>query len=156
LHNPEIIFLDEPTIGLDVIAKRDLRDVLRHLNNVWKTTIFLTSHDTGDIEALCKRTVVVNHGKIIYDDKTKNLRRKYVTIKRLYVRFEEKVDDFSMENVKTLNKSDLEVSLEVNTSQRSIKSVLEELIKKYSIVDINVEDPSLEEIIRNIYEQQDS
>ena len=153
LHNPEIIFLDEPTIGLDVVAKRDLRDVLRNINKEWNTTIFLTSHDTGDIEALCKRTIIINHGKMIYDDKTLNLKRKYITVKRLYIRFEEKIDDFKMDDVTVLVQGRYGVSLEVNTTKRNIRSVLEEIIKKYSIVDINVEDPSLEEIISNIYEQ---
>lgn len=154
LHNPEIIFLDEPTIGLDVAAKRDLRDVLRNLNREWNTTIFLTSHDTGDIEALCKRTIIINHGKTIYDDKTLNLKREYITVKRLYIRFEEKVDDFKMDDVKVLGQGRYGVSLEVDTTKRNIRSVLEEIIQKYSIVDINVEDPSLEEIISNIYEQE--
>lgn len=152
LHNPEIIFLDEPTIGLDVIAKRDLRDVLRNLNREYATTIFLTSHDTGDIEALCKRTIIINHGQTIYDDKTINLRRKYIKIKRVYVRFEENIEGFTMERVKILHTGKFGVSLEINTDQRSIREVLEEMIDKYSIVDINVEDPALEEIISNIYE----
>lgn len=154
LHNPEVIFLDEPTIGLDVIAKRDLRDVLRNLNKEWNTTIFLTSHDTGDIEALCKRTIIINRGKIIYDDRTRNLKRKHIFIKRLYVRFEEKTDDFKMDNVKVLGQGKYGVSLEVDTTKRNIKSVLEEIIQKYSVVDINVEDLSLEEIISNIYEKE--
>lgn len=153
LHSPEVIFLDEPTIGLDIVAKRDLRDVLRQLNRDWHTTIFLTSHDTGDIEALCKRTMIINHGKIICDDKTKNLRRRYITIKRLYIRFENIVTGFSMKDVTVLKQGKFGVSLEVDTTRRNIRSVLEELIKSYSIVDINVEDPSLEEIIQNIYER---
>ena len=154
LHNPEIIFLDEPTIGLDVVAKRDLRDVLRNLNKAWNTTIFLTSHDTGDIEALCKRTIIINHGKSIYDDVTSNLRQKYITVKRLYVRFEEKVAGFEMQDVKVLARTKYGVSLEVDTAKRNIRSVLEDIIKNYSIVDINVEDPGLEEIISNIYEEK--
>ncbi|MEI7579701.1 MAG: ATP-binding cassette domain-containing protein [bacterium] len=153
LHNPEIIFLDEPTIGLDVVAKRELRDVLRSLNKQWNTTIFLTSHDTGDIEALCKRTIIINYGKMIYDDLTQNLQRKYITIKRIYVRFEDKLEGFQMQDVTILNIGRYGVSLEVDTSKRNIRSVLEEIIRKYSIVDINIEDPSLEEIISNIYQK---
>lgn len=152
LHNPEIIFLDEPTIGLDVVAKRELRDVLRNLNKHFNTTIFLTSHDTGDIEALCERTIIINHGKIIFDDKTDKLKQNYIKVKRLYVSFEEPISDFTMEDVKVLKSTQTELSLEVNTEKRIIRSVLEELIKKYTIVDINVEDPSLEEIISGIYQ----
>jgi len=153
LHNPEIIFLDEPTIGLDVIAKRDLRDVLRNLNKKWKTTIFLTSHDTGDIEALCKRTIIINKGQVVYDDTTRSLKSRYITAKKLYVRFDNQVEDFKMDKVRILTNRKYEVSLEVDTTQRSIKSVLEEIIKKFSIVDINIEDPPLDEIISGIYEK---
>lgn len=154
LHDPEVIFLDEPTIGLDVIAKRDLRDVLRNLNKELNTTIFLTSHDTGDIEALCKRTIIINKGKLIFDDGTAKLKQEHIMVKRLYIRFEEKVDDFKMEHVKVLSKSKYGVSLEVDITKRNIREILQDIIKNYSIVDINVDDPSLEEIISNIYEQK--
>lgn len=153
LHNPEIIFLDEPTIGLDVVAKRKLREVLRQLNKDWQTTIFLTSHDTDDIEKLCKRTIIINHGEVIYDDKTANLKRKYIQEKRLSARFEKKLEKFDMKDVEVLKQGKYGVLIDINTKKRSIKSVLEEIIKKYSIVDINIEDPSLDEIIENIYEE---
>lgn len=153
LHDPEIIFLDEPTIGLDVIAKRDLRDTLKMLNKLSGTTIFLTSHDTGDIEALCKRTIIVNHGSIIFDDKTANLKRQYIKLKRLYIRFEDKIENFKMDDVIVIKQSPYGVSLELDTTKRSIRSVLAELIEKYTIIDINVEDPSTEEIISGIYKK---
>lgn len=153
LHNPKIIFLDEPTIGLDVIAKRELRDTLKTLNKMSGTTIFLTSHDTGDIEALCKRTIIVNHGSIIFDDKTANLKRQYIKVKRLYVRFENVINTFQMDDVKVMKQSPYGVSLELDTTKRSIRSVLGELIEKYTIIDINVEDPSTEEIISGIYKK---
>jgi ABC-2 type transport system ATP-binding protein len=73
IHRPEIIFLDEPTIGLDVVAKHALRDILMRLNTEQGTTIFLTSHDVGDIEALCERTIVINHGEIVVDEATSDL-----------------------------------------------------------------------------------
>lgn len=73
IHRPEIIFLDEPTIGLDVVAKAALREILLTLNTEHGTTIFLTSHDVGDIEALCERTIVINHGEIVVDEATSNL-----------------------------------------------------------------------------------
>lgn len=73
IHRPEIIFLDEPTIGLDVVAKAALREILLKLNAEYGTTIFLTSHDVGDIEALCERTIVINHGEIVVDEATSDL-----------------------------------------------------------------------------------
>ncbi len=73
IHNPKILFLDEPSIGLDIIAKQSLREVLALLRSEHNTTIFLTSHDVGDIEAICDRTIIVNHGKIVVDEKTSEL-----------------------------------------------------------------------------------
>lgn len=153
LHNPKIIFLDEPTIGLDVVAKRTLRSVLRSLNREFGTTIFLTSHDAGDVEALCRRTIIINHGKVIYDDKTVNLKRQYIKEKLVSVRFEEKVENVDIENVEVLKSGGYGAMIKVDTTKVPIRSVLEDLVQKYSIVDINVEDPVLEEIIEKIYKE---
>jgi ABC-2 type transport system ATP-binding protein len=73
VHNPKILFLDEPSIGLDIVAKQNLRETLSHLRSRHNMTIFLTSHDVGDIEAICDRTIVVNHGKIVVDEPTSEL-----------------------------------------------------------------------------------
>lgn len=73
IHNPKILFLDEPSIGLDIVAKQNLRETLTRLRSVHNMTIFLTSHDVGDIEAICDRTIVVNHGKIVVDEPTSEL-----------------------------------------------------------------------------------
>ncbi len=77
IHKPEIIFLDEPTIGLDIVAKKSLREVLARINRDEGVTLFLTSHDVGDIEALCTRTMVVNHGRIVVDESTDALKKDY-------------------------------------------------------------------------------
>ena len=78
IHKPEILFLDEPTIGLDPVVKENVRSLIKKMNKEYKTTIFLTSHDIGDIEKLCKRVVIVNHGKIIMDDTMNNLKYHYL------------------------------------------------------------------------------
>ncbi len=152
LHNPEIVFLDEPTIGLDVVAKQELRKVLRKLNENYNTTIFLTSHDTGDIDAISDRTIIINGGKIVFDDSTNNLKQKYIKTKRVKVRFTNAIRDIEMQNVHILRSDHYETELEVNTAERTIKSVLEEIVGKYDIADISIEDPSLDEIIASIYE----
>ncbi len=152
LHNPEIVFLDEPTIGLDVVAKQELRKVLRKLNENYNTTIFLTSHDTGDIDAISDRTIIINGGKIVFDDSTNNLKRKYIKTKRIKVRFTSAIRDIETQNVHISRSDHYETELEVNTAERTIKSVLEEIVGKYDIADISIEDPSLDEIIASIYE----
>ncbi|MGH2593667.1 MAG: ATP-binding cassette domain-containing protein, partial [Anaerolineae bacterium] len=87
LHRPQVIFLDEPTIGLDVVAKQHIRDTIKTLHEQEGVTIFLTSHDAGDIESLCKRVIIVNHGTILYDDRLSALKRRYLTRKEIDVRF---------------------------------------------------------------------
>jgi len=94
IHSPKILFLDEPTIGLDIIAKQNLRDIINEINKTENTTIFLTSHDLGDVENICKRIVIINHGKILYDGNIKELRRNYIKIKNLRVKFESLQDGF--------------------------------------------------------------
>jgi ABC-2 type transport system ATP-binding protein len=154
LHRPEIVFLDEPTIGLDVVAKRKLRDVLKKLNEEWSTTIFLTSHDTGDIEALCEKTMIINHGKLIYEDKTIALKQQHIDEKRVYVRFEDETEYKPLEGIQCLSGNKYEMEVNINRNILNIKDFLTDLVSKYSVVDINIEDPSLEEIISNIYEEK--
>ena len=86
IHNPRILFLDEPSIGLDIIAKQALREMLLYLRDEHNMTIFLTSHDVGDIEAICDRTIIVNHGKIVVDEPTKELHKLIDQEKRVEVR----------------------------------------------------------------------
>jgi ABC-2 type transport system ATP-binding protein len=155
LHKPEIVFLDEPTIGLDVVAKRNLRDTLKKLNKDWNTTIFLTSHDTGDIEALCEKTVIINHGKLIYEDSTQALKQQHIDEKRVYVRFQKETEYESLNGVEVIENDGYEINVEINTNILPIKKFLQNLVSKYDVIDINIEDPSLEEIISNIYEQKD-
>lgn len=155
LHNPKVIFLDEPTIGLDVIAKRELRDILNSLNKELQTTIFLTSHDTSDIEAVCDRTIIINHGRIVFDNETKSLRQKYIKEKKVYIRFEKRTNFNQYEGIEVINKKPLEVNIKVDTSIMPIKKLLHNINKDYDIVDINIEDPSLESIIARLYQQDD-
>ncbi len=86
IHNPKILFLDEPSIGLDIIAKQNLREVLLSLRDKYNMTIFLTSHDVGDIEAICERTIIVNHGKIVVDEPTSELYKLIEQEKHVEVR----------------------------------------------------------------------
>src|SRR3989344_234891 len=94
IHKPKIIFLDEPTIGLDVVAKKSLRDLLLKINKEENTTIFLTSHDAGDIESLAKRTIIVNFGKIIFDGPTESLKKNYIKSKIVELVTEDPIEDF--------------------------------------------------------------
>jgi len=153
LHKPEIIFLDEPTIGLDVVAKQQIRETIKFLHDRDETTIFLTSHDAGDIESLCKRVIIINHGQVIYDNRVSALKRRYLTRKVVGLRSADKIDTpFVMEGVEILKESDYGIKLEFDSGSIAVDKVIQRLMERYSIVDITISDPPMEEIIRSIYE----
>ena len=152
LHRPQVIFLDEPTIGLDVVAKQQIRDTIKLLHEREGTTIFLTSHDAGDIESLCKRVIVVNYGQVIFDDRVSALKRSYLTRKVVSVRFAERLENgFVLDGVEVLKVGNYGVKLQFDTRQTSVENVLQRLMDAHSVADITVNDPPMEEIIRSIY-----
>jgi ABC-2 type transport system ATP-binding protein len=151
LHGPEVLFLDEPTIGLDLIAKQRFREMVVRLNEEHGTTVFLTSHDVADIEHVADRVVVINHGTIIYDDQVGRMRRSLLQTKLLEVRFEEPPGALAIDGVQVTPESDTVYGLVVDTRRSSVRAVLDELLDAYSIADISVVDPPLERVISEIY-----
>ena len=155
LHAPKILFLDEPTIGLDVIAKQQLRDAIKTLHEEENLTIFLTSHDVSDVEALCKRVVVINHGQVIFDDRTSNLKRQFLHEKIIGVRFGTEIDgDFSVRDAEILKQGKWGVKLRLDTNVRPVENLITALLNYAPVVDITIEDPPLETVIRAIYEAE--
>jgi ABC-2 type transport system ATP-binding protein len=153
LHHPKILFLDEPTIGLDVMARQELRDLISEWNQQEGITIFLTSHDAGDIESVARRVVVVNHGRIVLDDKVSSMRRQYLSSKVLSVKFHDQPAPFVLAGVTVLKASPHTLKLEVDTTKVSIQIVMNEVLKAGDVADITIEDPPLEEVIAHIYSQ---
>jgi ABC-2 type transport system ATP-binding protein len=154
LHRPKVIFLDEPTIGLDVIAKQQVRDILMQLNKQEGVTIFLTSHDAGDIESVTQRTIMVNHGIIVFDDETSELKRTYLTKKVIDLVFEEKADTFNFESGTILERGDHRISVEVNAQDRSIEQLLAYTFAHFTVVDVTVFEAPLEHIIARLYREK--
>ena len=152
LHGPEVLFLDEPTIGLDLIAKQRFREMVVRLNEERGTTVFLTSHDVADIEHVADRVVVINHGTIIYDDRVGRMRRSLLQTKLLEVRFEEAPGAVEIDGVQVTRESDTVYGLVVDTRRVSVREVLDDLLDNYAIADISVVDPPLEQVISEIYE----
>lgn len=155
MHSPKIIFLDEPTIGLDVVSKKNLRDLLKKINQEQKVTIFLTSHDTEDIESICNRCIIINHGKIIIDLPTKKLISDYIKSKRISINPIDELKSFPQlaNGLSYLLKEKNHVEIEVNTEIISTKDAMQFLIDKFDIDDIDINNESLESIIRGIYEE---
>jgi len=152
LHEPDIIFLDEPTIGLDVVVKQKIRELILQLNKEENTTIFLTSHDAGDIEQLCKRAIIINHGEVVLNEKIKTLKYDYLNKKEIHIKYNENVDiDKSSFNI--IKKKGNAIKVQVDTSKQDIEEVLTTLIRYGKVNDITISEAPLEEIIAHIYQQ---
>jgi ABC-2 type transport system ATP-binding protein len=153
LHEPEVLFLDEPTIGLDLLAKQRFRELLVRLNDERGTTIFLTSHDVADIEHVAQRAIVVNHGAVIYDDSVAAMRRALLSTKLIDVGLSEAVPQPDLPGVTVLAHTDAAMQLVVDTTATSVRTVLDALLTGPSVIDISVVDPPLEQVIAEIYER---
>ncbi|MCX6037274.1 MAG: ATP-binding cassette domain-containing protein [Chloroflexi bacterium] len=154
LHKPKLLLLDEPSIGLDVVAKQHFRDALREMAKQENVGVLLTSHDAGDLEALCKRVIIINHGQIVYEDKVSTLKRSFLTSKLVEVRYAEQIPtDFHIEGTETLKvaKERYGVKLRFDTRTTPVEKVMAALSGAGTLVDITVSDPPLEEVIAEIY-----
>ena len=155
IHRPKLIFLDEPTIGLDVVAKKKLRDLFIKINKEEKITIFLTSHDTEDIQSICDRCIIINHGKIVIDEPTNKLMKDYVKNKTITITPNSSFIEFPnlLKGMKYISKDKDQIIIEVNTDIINTQEVLQFLTKKLDIDDIIIDNESLESVIRGIYEK---
>lgn len=151
LHAPDILFLDEPTIGLDVVVKQSIRELILRMNREQGTTIFLTSHDTGDVEQVCRRAIIIDQGRIILDQPVKKLKYDYLNRKIIAVRFDMPRHLDVPEGVKLEKEGKTAARLSVDTRIRPIDDVMRWLIAQGGVADITVSDPPMEEIISAIF-----
>ena len=152
IHEPEVLFLDEPTIGLDPVVKENIRTLIKRMNKEYKTTIFLTSHDVGDIEKLCKRVIIINNGTVVLDDTMDNLKYHYLNKKIVEVKMKEKVNLDDEEGITILKDKGYNLKLEVDITKRSVTDAIK-LLNPENIVDINISNIPLEDIISSIYKE---
>ena len=150
IHEPSVLFLDEPTIGLDPVVKENIRTLIKRMNKEYKTTIFLTSHDVSDIEKLCKRVIIINDGKVVLDDTMENLKYHYLNKKIVEVKMREKVNLDDEDGLTILKDKGYNLKIEVDTTKRSVTDALK-LLNPDNIVDINISNTPLEDIISDIY-----
>jgi ABC-2 type transport system ATP-binding protein len=136
-----------------VVARQELRDLIREWNRDEGLTVFLTSHDAGDIERVARRVVVINHGCIVFDDKVSTMRRRYLNSKILSVRFAAPPSPIDLPGVTVLKSTEYALKLQVDTGVAPIESVMVEVLKAGSVADIAIEDPPLEEVIAHIYNE---
>ncbi|MGN0396339.1 MAG: ATP-binding cassette domain-containing protein [Coprococcus sp.] len=164
LHDPKIVFLDEPTIGLDVAVKDSIRMLIKQLNEKKGTTIVLTSHDTKDIEALCERVIIIDKGTLIFDDEIAKLKEMFGRFRTIRLQLSQDsmtyqeiqdyvVDHYSEKQVAVSQTEDGQwVDLVVNEEQIDFKKVLAEVMRDLQVQDVRMEDVGVEEVIKRIYE----
>jgi|SRR5579871_1318544 len=151
LHAPELLFLDEPTIGLDITAKAIIRDVIREQAREEGETVVLTSHDTRDIELVCDRVIVINDGRIVVDEPTEQLRRQFLARKLVTLRSAAPAIALSLPGV-TRRESEPHTSMfDVDTRVARVEEVISKALAQGGIEDITIEDPPMEEVVREIY-----
>lgn len=160
IHNPPLLFLDEPTIGLDVLVKLKIRQFLKEMNEKYKTTILLTTHDLSDIEALCERVIMLDEGKVIYDGALAKLRSHWGEGKQIEFQFEKEV----FEDQLSFLTQELDVLWQkgdklntwnalVSDKEAQMSELIGRVVGTHQITDLSVKEISTEEVIRNIYEK---
>ncbi|QHE60776.1 ABC transporter ATP-binding protein [Rossellomorea vietnamensis] len=160
VHNPPLLFLDEPTIGLDVLVKLKIRQFLKEINEKYNTTILLTTHDLSDIEALCERVVMLDEGKIIYDGELSRLKENWGDQKEVVFQF---LDEISLSALSDLTKNQ-NISWSFDEKKQSYAAITEadeevisqlitDVVANFKVKDMKIEETTTEEIIRNIYEK---
>ena len=160
VHNPPLLFLDEPTIGLDVLVKLKIRQFLKEINEKYNTTILLTTHDLTDIEALCERVVMLDEGKIIYDGELNQLKENWGDQKEVVFQF---LDDTSLSALSDLTKNQniswsfdekkQTYSAITEADEEVISQLITKVVASFKVKDMKIEETTTEEIIRNIYEK---
>ncbi|MDO4175805.1 MAG: ATP-binding cassette domain-containing protein, partial [Eubacteriales bacterium] len=154
LHDPKILFLDEPTIGVDVVSKKYLHDFISEINREKGTTVLLTTHDMGDIEKLCSRVVVIDSGHLMYDGNLENMIQKFGAIRSLMIEFEEPVADFQVDSAKLTRSEGNRKWFSFHRSEATPMGLLRSIGDKYPIRDIEIIEPDIEEIVRKLYESR--
>jgi ABC-2 type transport system ATP-binding protein len=156
LHNPPILFLDEPTIGLDVVAKDHIRQFLRAINEKYRTTVLLTTHDLDDIEELCRRIMIIDHGQLLYDGPLAQLKQKLLRTKQIKfaLRDKEQVAQLAQMEQEGLNieiVDELTFRIRFDRTQISTADLMRKILSSVEVRDLLIEDEPIEEIIKRIY-----
>ena len=152
LHEPEILFLDEPTIGLDAISKQLVRDFIKKLNKEKQTTIILTTHDMADIEALAKRIILIGKGQVLYDGSLTKLKNKYANLVNVEVITKDKLN-LKTKGIVEKHKTKEGYTFTINSKELKISEFLQLISKKIEIEDIEIESENIDEVIVKLYEE---
>lgn len=151
LHSPQIVFFDEPTIGVDVLGKETIREFIRELNAEDEVTMLFTTHDMQDIEKTCKRLIIIDKGVKMYDGSLQEIREKYGTSRQLVVEFGEETAVLPMENIVITDIEDRKKRFVFDNAKVNINELMGHLLSRYNIRDLTVTEPEIESIIQRMY-----
>lgn len=152
LHKPKILFLDEPTIGLDAVTKLAVRDFIKYINQVWHTTVILTTHDMSDIDALTNKIILIGQGKILYNGSFTEIKHKYGNSKTINVEFAKSYDHVDLDGYKTISHNqNTAVFRYLQDKEFNTKEFINKISEKYEVVDFSVEMVSVDEILAKMY-----
>lgn len=155
LHAPRIVFFDEPNIGVDVVGKETIRSFIQELNATEGITMIFTTHDMQDIERTCKRLIIIDEGKKIYDDSLLGIRDKFAAVRQVDVEFEQVTDVAPIANVKIERLPELDgrkMRFSFENQKVEINELMSELLNQYRVADLQVSEPEIESIVRRIYQ----
>ena len=152
LHDPPLLFLDEPTIGLDVVAKERIRQFIRAINRERGTTVILTTHDLGDVEKLCERVIMIDRGRLVFDGALADLRRRFGDQRVLVVDFAEEPGEIVLPGARVIRQEANRAWLGVGQEDGRMAELMPELFRRYRVRDLSVEEPEIEDVVRRIYE----
>ena len=152
LHEPPLVILDEPTIGLDVFSKQEIRKFIKQINGDKGTTFIITTHDLDDVEELCEKITVINRGTVTFDDTMEHLKTFYSHRKILEFHFAEKVSEEPLRDWKIISLEGNSVKIEINKREMDIQECIQKICECFSVVDFNIGNISIEEVIRDIYQ----
>lgn len=150
LHRPKVLFLDEPTIGLDVVMQKQLREFIGDYNKQFNATVILTSHYMQDVKALCQRVIVIDHGVILFDGSLSTLVNSHAGYKEISVILDSPVQrDALAEFGKVMEFHGTDAVIRVENSQ--VRNIASAILKKLSVADVTIKEPDLEDVIRDVY-----
>ena len=154
LHDPKLLFLDEPTIGLDVVAKERIRQFILHINRERDTTVILTTHDLSDVEKLCERVMIIDHGKLLFDGTLEALRERFNGRRELAVDFAEAYESIEVDGAQVVARDGKRATYQFERKTITASELIGRLSARYQIHDLEVREPEIEATVRRIYEER--